>query len=255
MKYYLHDRHSNRTRWNYNGTDIESVTVFDNLNDLVDWAATKALSFTGYKVLYTQKETMYKTIDYTGKDVDTAFSFVNVVWGSLTPFTTLKSAGFYEGQPKRFIIYDEYGAIVDIRNFDKLILKRMEQKAACPKKSFWNYENYKPYTGCEVGTRLVRYHYRLKGDRQYYKFRVGSVPGINHRYYYWNSSKKYPRLRNIKEKLRTGDRSVNELINWDGYRHCDRSWKSSFKCRHQWEKHLVRRGKKGGEVYIGEEEE
>lgn len=102
---------------------------------------------------------------------------------------------------------------------------------------------------CDPGERLnVPYH-----SGESYLFRRSAVPGTGvkyGRYYRFTPARncKYqlvhandlrPGLRVDMYDLNAGDRRIKRVKNYD------RSWKSSYKCRHQYEKHLMNKTDRG----------
>lgn len=147
--------------------------------------------------------------------------------------------------PKRYIFTNENGGIVDVRQFEDDVRKYQHQS----KPHYWQ-----PYLGtpnhgekCATGWR------RSSGI---FRFREGPVPHI-HYHRGWNYTPSMHYFQNVKNKENLRPSMV--LSSWDlcderWYRHCDKSWKSSYKCRHQWEKHLIRRNKTNN-AYVDTEED
>lgn len=263
MKYFVLDREY--TVGYYHPKNCQKVYAFDSLDDLLNWVADRCCHEGLYFTTYYKKMFFYKKIDYTGKDTDPSSTTIvkrriatvseevlsikiqrkdwNVVEIIEAPegFTVeyeVKEYVPYE-KPKRFFIYDEENNIVDVRDFDSVITYKIEHSS--PKPSYSCHE--KTYGGHKAGERLVRHTWRGKEE---FKFRQGPVPGIGHQKWYrhnW-SSKHRQHVRTLKERMRTGERKV-ELTGLNWYRHTDRSWKTSYKCRKQWMKNL----KKGKGIY------
>lgn len=265
MRYFVLDREY--TVGYYRPKNCQKVYGFDSLNDLLNWVANMCSHEGLHFTTYYQKMFFYKKIDYTGKDTDPSLKtvvkrqiatvseeFLNTriqhkVWkivemdevpeGFRVEYEVEELISYEK--PKRFLIYDEENSIVDIRNFDSIITYKIEHDSL--RTSYSHYE--KPFGGHRVGEKLVRHTWRGK---EKFKFRQGPVPGIGHQKWYrhnW-SSKHRQHMRTLKERMRTGEQKV-ELTDLNWYRHTDRSWKTSYKCRKQWMKNL----KKGKGIYEG----
>ena len=144
--------------------------------------------------------------------------------------------------PKRYIFTNENGGIVDVRQFEDRVRK-------------YKHQNTRPYWGRHLGTPN-RGEKCITGWKEPFHFREGSVPGLHcHRGWNYTPTAHYFQNFKNKENLRPG----TVPNSWDSvdsrwYRHCDKSWKSSYKCRHQWEKHLIRRNKTNN-AYVDMEED
>lgn len=255
MKYFVLDREC--TVGYYHPKNCQKIYTFDDLNSLLDWVADRCYQEGLHSTTY-KKMLFYKKIDYTGKDTDTSFKTLvkrqnatvseeilnkkiqYKIWKIIE--MTEVSEGFrveYEvevlvpyNKPKRFLIYDEENNIVDIRDFDSIITYKIEHSNSKTTHSYYG----KPFGGHKAGEKLVCHTWRGKKE---FKFRCGPVPGIGHQKWYrhgWGS-KHRQHMRTLKERMRTGEQKV-ELTNLNWYRHTDRSWKTSYKCRHQWQKNL-----------------
>ena len=115
----------------------------------------------------------------------------------------------------------------------------------------------RPYLIMDEDDRIIdprRYYYEIENydfppyQRRYPKhvFRRGPVPGTGHRHHYhFYRSMNYGRIvrmvnhPDFKEYGRKKPYECMEQV-WFDYpvRHYDRSWKSSYKCRKQWQKNL-----------------
>lgn len=82
-----------------------------------------------------------------------------------------------------------------------------------------------------------------------FKFRSGNVPGIGHNKWHRGTYYRIPRLKNVatqncscegdtKEFTKSKYKPKNLPVWDDRVRHNDKSWKSSYKVRKQWMKHL-----------------
>lgn len=143
--------------------------------------------------------------------------------------------------PKRYIFTNENGGIVDVRQFEDKVKKYRHQNTHL----YWQY----------LGTPN-RGEKCVTGWHDPFRFREGPVPHLHHcrgLNTYTPSMHYFQNVKN-KENLRPG--TINSWDVWDTrwYRHCDKSWKSSYKCRHQWEKHLIRRNKTNN-AYVDTEED
>ena len=144
--------------------------------------------------------------------------------------------------PKRYIFTNENGGIVDVRQFEGEVRKYQHQNK---NRRYWQYLGT-PKRGEKC---ITHWHNGL------FRFREGSVPSIHHSRWNYTPAKHYFQNVKNKENLRPGTVPGS----WDScddrwYRHCDKSWKSSYKCRHQWEKHLIRRNKTNN-AYVDTEED
>ena len=78
------------------------------------------------------------------------------------------------------------------------------------------------------------------------EFRKYPIPGTRHKkhYHYARKLGKIGKIVKTTDFKKYGRKQQYEDIIDDvvwceyPYRHVDRSWKSSYKCRHQWQKHL-----------------
>lgn len=145
--------------------------------------------------------------------------------------------------PKRYIFTNENGGIVDVRQFEDEVRKYQYQN---------KHHRYWQYLGTPNRGEKCTTHWR----GGIFRFREGSVPYVHH-HRGWNYTPTAHYFQNVKNKenLRPG----TVLNSWNScderwYRHCDKSWKSSYKCRHQWEKHLIRKNKINN-VYVDTEED
>ncbi len=98
----------------------------------------------------------------------------------------------------------------------------------------------------EKREKLAKRQSWIRGLRHNYRFRYDSVPGVHKisRYGNWYRMPKLQRIRRLaeieeyKQFVRPSERYKN-LPTWDDRaRHMDKSWKSSYKIRKQWQKHL-----------------
>ncbi len=124
------------------------------------------------------------------------------------------------------IVLDSTGRIVDVRDFVDEAKK--VNVFSCKKEKRRTFK---------AGTLLLIYHW-LGSKKETFKFRQGAVPFVHKRG--GNYTPKTHRLQNYKnaENLRPKNRvSMGDMCEFP-YRPADRSWKSSCKKRHQWEKHL-----------------
>ena len=141
-----------------------------------------------------------------------------------------------EERIKPLMVLDQSGAIVDIRQFEDEVRKE-QNKISVPAWKIY-------YDGETAGEQLwvPQYIFSLHARCDIpYRFRRGAVPFI-HKRNYWNYTPSSHRVQNLKmaDQLRPKTR-VDKSDLWDmPYRHVDRSWKSSFKVRHQWQKHIKR---------------
>lgn len=100
----------------------------------------------------------------------------------------------------------------------------------------------------ELNIRRAKRLDKLKADRRSmkYTFRRGNVPGICKHRWHRGTYYRHPQLHRLmiqsanieyKEFIKGKERMEN-LPTWDDRpRHNDKSWKTSFKCRKQWQKH------------------
>ena len=80
-----------------------------------------------------------------------------------------------------------------------------------------------------------------------YTFRKGPVPNIHKCHYHRGSYYRHPKLKSVrksvydneyKEFIKGKDVEASGLVWDDRVRHTDKCWKTSFKVRKQWQKHL-----------------
>ena len=214
MAYYFIDRHCSKKGRKLNDLD----SLLDTIASLINH--TNKLDYELFR--------LYKSFDYSGKDFE-RYYWDKGCFDGYYPLNKPKDIS------KRFIVFDESGRVVDIRNYDSIIRKKTGQ--------IKTYKRFS-YNKNVAGTLLYAYRYsKLK-----FRFRRGSVPYIH--VYHGNYTRSVCRKRDIINHDLMRPKNRWNYIDWDEpYRHCDRSWKTSYKCKHQWEKHLIRRGGKG-DVYI-----
>lgn len=128
-----------------------------------------------------------------------------------------------EYRTREYIFLRDDDTIVDVRLFHKDVLKK------------WNEIGRNPYWG-----------YRWKRHNHPYEFRKDPVPGVHKSHGSYGRSAKVGRLIKMvdhpeyKEYNRHIDRYEKKAYGWwdAPSTHSDRSWKTSYKCRKQWQKHL-----------------
>ena len=90
-----------------------------------------------------------------------------------------------------------------------------------------------------------KYTYRKKAES--FKFRDGAVPNIHKSHWHRGSYYRHPKLKSIKKSVYSSeykeftkgkDRQASLLVWDDRIRHTDKCWKTSYKVRKQWQKHL-----------------
>ena len=147
---------------------------------------------------------------------------------------------FYEA-PRRYLVVDDHQAIIDIRKFEKEVLAYRNSKKRIPRQDKCD--------NAEHGEFVEVPCWRKVQKVQRFRFREDPVPNIHsHKHYHTPNPGHCAQL--VKAE---GLRSKCHLPFVPcKYRHTDSNWKSSFKCKHQWEKHMVRRGK-GHNVYVMKE--
>lgn len=139
---------------------------------------------------------------------------------------------------KEYLFFDGYDRIVDVRKYEKEVLK---YKKCFKIKSYYD---TKAKDNFVTGETYVRHIYR--NNVQLYKFRRGSVPGISSRRR-WNS--KNSQLNFLRKELANKEYApyvrakrkniIEEKYFYEDFRfYKNHNWKSESKCRHQWEKNL-----------------
>lgn len=177
----------------------------------------------------------YYEFDFTGHD-----AHCEVVWDHDGYYRTTSHV-YHE---KRYFFYREDGSPIDVRAFEADVRKCQQGTPPCS----FHYCDKDRTTNCTPGEKLYLY-------RKYpYHYRRGSVPHTGHRS--WGHYTSPTQLgRHLREDVTRPHLKPCPYDTWDGPdRHRDRSWKTSFKCKHQWEKHLIRRSKQNGDVWVQEEE-
>lgn len=142
---------------------------------------------------------------------------------------------FYEKELKPIIITDGYGRNVDYRHYLKEAKKRYPEKK---EERYW-YRNRK-YVEYEYGETLVRETWR---EKKYYGFRQEPVPNVHcYKGGRWAHNPKTKRAKVAFSDPEYGTylrKGAYPDASW-GYRENDRNWKSSYKCKHQWQKNEKR---------------
>ena len=226
MFYYYTDRYpDNRFRKDKYPIKLDEEDLIYVLSRILDFKRPGAIN-------------PYEDIDFSGTDLG------------------IESEKYYDAEgdvhfrtiyiPKRYLFTNENGGPIDVRQFEDRVKQQQYLNS--------QYRRYhrRPLGALNRGERYITYW----GSRPCY-FRQGSVPDIGHcrGYYTYTPSAHYFQNVKNKENLRPG----TVPNSWDAcdlrwYRHCDKSWKSSYKCRHQWEKHLIRRNKTNN-AYVDMEED
>lgn len=138
---------------------------------------------------------------------------------------------------RTYMVFDAYNRIIDIRLFEQDIRKQAwKEKLAASTPYNSHRKAVHP-----VGERLYRYRFSKKS----YRFRRGPVDGTG-KHYGWG---RYTPSQRVGRLIRDNDLyrpKARYPMDWWGedrwHRHCDRSWKSSYKCKHQWEKNMKKKG-------------
>ncbi len=135
-----------------------------------------------------------------------------------------------------------YGRRIDIRDFEKDIKKHRDERI---EKYRNNYDFYDRDSAGEYITGESYFKYRWSKNYEQYKFRRGPVPGVGGRYHYRRTFRRPKLIHNIRlitdpeyteYTRKTSILSLGEYW-WDDFpRSLDRCWKSSRKCRKQWQK-------------------
>lgn len=138
-----------------------------------------------------------------------------------------------------YMILDSKGRIIDVRLFDKQIRAILNS----PSKY---YNDSRIDETFQAGDKFIPYRWHMP-QNTVSKFRRGSVFGIHcykpSKNSYLRRSKLYHNfcLSQNPEAMVRNKAKIEHWDLWDDcYRHTDRSWKTSCKCRHQWEKKLSR---------------
>lgn len=210
-KFYMIDR--SPTRWDSRG----HVTELDGYDELIK-AVARVVIYDRHVFLwdFCTEFKPYINIDFSGNDYN------------------------LDGSPKRFMFLDSNGGIIDVRMFDKDVYKAWQNRWTKRCVDYFFNGNAE-----DAGTTIRKY------SDSYYKFRRGPVGYTSCALHSYTPKSHISQLARQYENLRPKVR-VSSYWLWDyTTRHTDRSWKSSYKCKHQWEKHLVRRGGKG--VYVEKE--
>lgn len=200
----------------------DSFIHLDNYDELINWASTKITP-----PHYSFDPDMYSQFNFTGKDL---LHYMDYVLGD--DMNKYKFVNTY--YLRRYIVYDAHWRSIDIRRFDKDIQearKTVHKRVYNPRKAVH-----------EVGEKLyIRgYHKDIT-----FRFRRGPVSrtGKSCHWGRYTPSQKIYRLIKNNENYRPKARVPLDWWGEDKWeRHCDRSWKSSYKCRYQWEKHLKKKG-------------
>lgn len=184
----------------------------------------------------------YFNVDFSGND-----NFERTIWEYCShrdPKTgEYTHWNYYE--KKRYLFTREDGSPVDVRIYENEV--KAYKKGTPPT---YHYSDKDRTTGCVHGQKL----YRFKDKDRLYFFRASAVPHTGK--CGWGNYTSPSQLgRHLREDVTRPRLKPCPYDTWDGPdRHRDRSWKTSFKCKHQWEKHLIRRSKQNGDVWVQEEE-
>lgn len=233
----------------------------DSHEELLDFLGRTILRFDSWNRKHTVS---YSEFDFTGND----FYFGSVVewkWCSVRDYAAEnlrgKSAEYDLANPiykmvykkvwvdakirRRYLVLNSNNAIVDVRCFEAEVITYTNKKNK-DSSAKWNSRCGEAKHG-----ELIEVP-KWKGNSQHYKYREDPVPHIhNYNNYHCPSNGHRAQLAKT-EGLRPKSRIASADL-WDSkYPHSDRNWKSSFKCKHQWEKHMVRRSK-GHNVYVMKE--
>ena len=176
----------------------------------------------------------YYDVDFTGNDLH-----AQVVW-EYDGYYQSKAHVYYE---KRYFFCREDGSPLDVRAFEKDV--RKFQQGTPPT---YHFSDKDRTTGCVHGQKL----YRFRDKDRLYFFRASAVPHTGK--CGWGHYTCPTQLgRHLREDVTRPRLKLCPYDTWDGPdRHRDRSWKTSFKCKHQWEKHLIRRSKQNGDIWVQE---
>lgn len=147
--------------------------------------------------------------------------------------------------PRRYVIRDINGKIVNVRLFEKEVLSSQTKTYRGMTKRERHTDDVKR------GEKLFVPAYLRHGSLKIcFNYREDPVPHV-HNYNNWhrNNPGHRAQLSKLADEIRPKTRiDICEL--WDGRnRHTDNNWKTSTKCRHQWEKHMVRKSKSNN-VYV-----
>lgn len=152
-------------------------------------------------------------------------------------------------QPKRYMILrDNHDgktcSLLNVRGYEKMLktelaaYKKSMDAIARRRRETRHIDKKKIYTGATYGERLKKPHFR--GNHTFF-FRCGPVPGINNDTYHWDTpNKQYKYCLVNADDIRP---KARVYAPYKHYRQDGHSWKNSYKCRHQYEKHLIRRNK------------
>jgi len=229
--FYLVDR---RAGSKGDKVEVNEITGFDALIR----AAARIVNYNRQSVIWHRFREFnpFADIDFSGGDIECVCDW--------------HGESFY--REKRYMFLNKDGGVVDVRPYEK------EIKKAWTERQNWLFSDHAKnwrFDGNaeDVGVRLKRYKYAKPYED--FHFRCGTVPNTGSVYHSYTSKAHISQLAKNGDFLRPKVR-VSSYNLWDDrYRHTDRSWKSSYKCKHQWEKHLIRRGGKGVYVEKGEENE
>ena len=145
--------------------------------------------------------------------------------------------------PYRYIIYDNYNRVINIHNFEQEALKRFNFLRNNKKEDFpWNFGTRFLDNISKKKKKYNKYH----NYSDNYEYRKDPVP-YTHKYRggpYQRGPRtaKIVRMYGNPEYKRFNRGSVTMVPTWwdDRCRTVQRSWKSQFKFRHQWEKNSVK---------------
>lgn len=214
FSYYVVDRREGKTTEMTREELVKWVAYLLNKSRVSTNSPFRDINFSGSDTVLVSK--IIRTWRRRPRIIEGKIEYVEC-WG-FEPVQT------YEERP--ILVLDSTGKIVDIRDF----FDEAEKIDPFLKKT----DRRRTYA---AGTKLLS-HYWYGDEKECFRFRRGPVPHIHK--YTGNYTPKTHRFQNYKnaEKLRPKNR-----VSWDDmwdfpYRHTDRSWKSSCKKRHQWEKHL-----------------
>lgn len=228
--FYLIDR---RAGFKGNKVEINEITSFDALIR----AAARIVDYNRQSVIWHRFREFnpFADIDFSGGDIECVCSW--------------HGESFY--REKRYMFLNKDGGVVDVRPYEKEIKKAWTERQNwlfSDKSEDWRFDG----NAEDVGVRVKRYKYSK--PYQDFSFRCGTVPNTGSVYHSYTSPTQLG--RHLREDTTRPSLKPCPYDTWDGPdRHYDRSWKSSYKCKHQWEKHLIRRGGKGVYVEKGEENE
>ena len=262
-KYYLYDRYYLKTSLIGNKDDL-----LKHLRSVILEGNRHCLSIFGYSCFYPEyakklneyipftakkairadmRHEIYLEYDFTGFDIGRK-TYVNWHTGIKTDKNGKEKFIYYcerqqEVKHRRYVIYDENMRIIDIRNFEEDVVIFLCRYG----KSYFRKRDQR-LNGCHYGEQVQTYSHTDKKEN--YRFRCDPVPNRGH--YSYHSCYVGHQAMNIRQAdmIRPKTRIASDDL-WEGkwFRHIDRSWKSSYKCRHQWEKHMERRSKSNN-IYV-----